>query len=113
MNQREEAEDKRREQVSKGMGFSFPFGIPLVIYPLLLLGIFLGREKWWGYLFHLAYLGLIGLFLWEALSYKEYQSVKGKIARTTYVMNWLLFFVLLPLAAWMFAGLPVLIRSLH
>lgn len=100
---------------SEGMGYSYPLGIPLVIDPLILLGIYKGLGKWWGYLFHAVYFGLIGLFLWEALSRKEYEKTQAAhptLNRITWMLNWLLFFIFLPLLAWLFFGLPVLLDSI-
>lgn len=86
--------------------FSFPIGVPLVIYPLLLWGLALAGGRWWGWLLQGIYLFLLGLFTWEALSRKEYEKIREKdpgLNRATWILNWLLFFVVLPAAAWIAA----------
>lgn len=84
-------------------GMSFPIGVPLVVYPLLLWGIVRGQQQWWGWLLQVAYFGLLVLFSWEGLSRREYEAMRTKdatLSRATWVLNWLLFFVVLPLGAW-------------
>jgi hypothetical protein len=92
---------------------SFPLVAPLVIYPCLLWGAVRGWQHWWGYPFDAVYLGLVGLFLWEALSRKEFEKAGAddpSLNRATWVLNWLIFFVVLPLGAWMVAAVMVLGR---
>ena len=102
--------------MTEGRGFSFPYGVPIIVYPLLLLATTRGVGAWWGYLAQVVYLGLVGLFAWEGLSRKQYEQIHAKEAslnRLTWMLNWLIFFVLLPLAAWLVVGLPALLRGVR
>jgi hypothetical protein len=94
-------------------GYSFPLGVPLVVYPLLLLAIRSKSGTGWAIAAHITYFLLLGLFLWEALNRKEYEKIRANdpsLNRITWLLNWLLFFVALPLVAWLFFGLPTLVR---
>jgi hypothetical protein len=98
-------------KASQGYRFSFPTGLPLLACPLLLVSIHAGSGKWWSIPFHLLYFSIIGLGLWEAYSFKQFEIIKKRdvsLNRLTWVMNWLIFFVILPLIAWFFLGLPAL-----
>jgi hypothetical protein len=86
-----------------GQRVSFPIGVPFVVYPLLLWGIVEGSAHWWGWIFQVVYIGLLALFSREALSRAEYQKAHAKdpsLSRMTWVINWLLFFVVLPAVVW-------------
>jgi hypothetical protein len=99
-----------------GSSFSFPLGVPLVLCPLLLLGIGRGSGRWWGYGLHAAYLGLVACFIWQAASRKQFERIHSKdptMNRETWIVNWLLFFVILPMLAWAACGLPPLLRGLR
>ncbi len=88
---------------ASGRGFSFPLGIPLLLYPLLfILG---GRAGLLGN----AALGMLALCafaaLWQMLSDKAFTVIHAgdpTLNRLTWRLNWLLFFVLpaLLLFAW-------------
>ncbi|MBI4499888.1 MAG: hypothetical protein HY700_01885 [Gemmatimonadetes bacterium] len=98
----------------KGMGFSFPLGIPLLLHPLLLIGMVVGRGKWWVYLLHSVYFGVIGVFFWTAVSRAQWERMRAKVptlTRANWVLNWMIFFVVLPLLLWVFFGLRTLIRK--
>ena len=91
--------DKKQEQ-PEGMGFSFPLGVPMVVYPLLLWGAISWRAMWWGKAFLAVYVVLLALFSYEALSKKEFNDTRKNdptLNRPTWILNWLLFFVILPL----------------
>jgi hypothetical protein len=99
-----------------GSSFSFPLGVPLVLSPLLLIAMGRGSGRWWGYVLHAAYLGLVACFIWQAASRKQFERIHGKdptMNRETWVFNWLLFFVILPMLAWGACGLPPLLRGLR
>jgi hypothetical protein len=90
------------------VGFSFPIWIPLVVDPVLLIAMVVGRAHWWGYLVQAVYLALVLLFLWIALSKSRFEKAQAKVAtlqRANWVMNWMFFFVILPLLLWAFFGL--------
>lgn len=92
-------------------GYSFPYGFPLVIYPLLLLGMFKGQHHGWGWLFHGVFLASVGLFLFQAVSRNAYAKIHTQyphLNRLTWFMNWFLFFVLLPAVVWVVFGWPLL-----
>ena len=91
--------------MANGEGFSFPYGVPLVGYPLLAWGIAAGAGHWWGVLLTLAALLLAGVFAWEGLSNKEYEAIHARdptLNRLTWQVNWLLFFALPPLVLGLF-----------
>jgi hypothetical protein len=82
-----------------GHGFSFPYGVPLVLYPVLALGVSAGAGKWWGVLLTVAAAALAAIFAWEGLSRKEFEAIHAKdptLNRLTWRVNWLLFFALPP-----------------
>ena len=84
-------------------GFSFPMGVPLLVYPLLLYAADEASGSWWAYAFHAAFFGLVAYFTRTALSRAAYQRVLASrpgLSRHAWVLNWLIFFVLLPMAAW-------------
>jgi hypothetical protein len=98
---------------SAGLGFSFPLGIPLLLDPLLLVGMVAGRGKVWAYLLHGIYLGGIALFAWQATSRTQYEKIHSSVAdltRANWILNWLIFFVALPFLLWVFFGLRLLMR---
>ncbi len=75
-----------------------------------------GEEKWWGYLVHLAYLALVALFMWTALSRKEYKKLQRlypNFDRKTWILLWLPTHVVLPLLGYVFSGLPHLFSALR
>ena len=99
--------DKMEEQMEaegiEGRGYSFPFGIPLIVYPLLFVGALKGEGAWWGIIFHVLFMGIVALFGVEAIRKGGYDKIHKQypdLNRTTWVLNYLLFFVLLPLMAW-------------
>jgi len=84
-------------------GFSFPYGIPLVAYPILFYGAYRGAGHWWAWGVHGLFLLAVAAFAWEALSRKDYEKIRAKdpsLTRLTWALNYLLFFVLGPLAVW-------------
>jgi hypothetical protein len=94
------------------MGFSFPLGIPLLLHPLLLVVITMGRGKSWVYLVHAIYFVVVAVFLWTALSRSQYERIHSRVpelTRANWMLNWLLFFVIFPLSLWVFFGL----KNLH
>lgn len=95
------------------MGYSFPFGVPLVIYPVLLFLFWRSHGAWWGWISCAVFLAGVGYFLYLAASEKEYRRIRDQhpeLNRLTWVMNHLLFFVLGPLALWALA-LAVVVRG--
>lgn len=106
------AETQPQTEAAAG-GYSFPLGFPLVVFPLLLLAIRTKAGTGWALAAHITYFLLLGLFLWEALSRSEYEKIRANdssLNRATWLLNWLLFFVALPLAAWLVFALPTLLR---
>ena len=97
------------------MGFSFPLGVPLVLDPLLLIGMVAGRTHWWVYLLHALYLGVVATFLWTALSVEQYEKTHSRnpdLTRANWILNWMIFFVVLPMLLWVFFGLKPLLGAL-
>jgi hypothetical protein len=98
----------------RGIGFSFPLGIPLLLDPLLLFGMMVGRAHWWVFLLHALYLGVIVVFLWTAFSRTQFlkiQSTAPDLTRANWILNWMIFFVALPLLLWVFFGLRPLLTG--
>jgi len=92
----------------RGVGFSFPIWIPLAVDPILLVAMVAGRGRWWGYVVQGVYLALALLFLSIALSKSRFEKAQARVPalqRANWVMNWLFFFVILPLLLWAFFGL--------
>ena len=93
------------------MGYSFPFGIPLIFYPVLLVIFWRSHGAWWGWIACGLYLAAVGYFLYLAASEREFRNIKDQhpeLNRLTWVMNYLLFFVAGPLGAWAVVLLTVL-----
>jgi hypothetical protein len=93
--------------------FSFPLGIPLVVFPVL---AFFGAGsigRPFGYVLNAAFFILVAVFARQAASSKEFNSVAQKdpsLNRLTWVLNWVLFFVLWPILLWGFLALPRLLE---
>lgn len=51
-------------------GYSFPLGIPLIIYPLLYLGTYYGRRVWWGKVCLAVFILLIVMFTYSGFQYR-------------------------------------------
>jgi hypothetical protein len=95
------------------LGFSFPLGIPLLLHPLLLVVITIGRGKNWVYVVHAIYFGVVAVFLWTAVSRSQYEKSRVRVpelTRANWMLNWLLFFVIFPSLLWVFFGLKNLLR---
>ena len=96
------------EDSGRAGGYSFPLGVPLVIDPLLLYGIHRAAGAWWAYPLHALFLAGVGLFLWWAVSRAQYARIRQQdpeLDRLTWVLNWSLWFVILPLGAWLWVTL--------
>ncbi|MFQ5550422.1 MAG: hypothetical protein ACE5FJ_04200 [Gemmatimonadales bacterium] len=90
--------------------FSFPYAVPLVVFPILAFTSTRGWGSWLSLGATAVYFILVAAFLREAVSRKRYESVRAKdptLNRLTWVLNWLLFFVLWPLGLWLVLFLPV------
>jgi hypothetical protein len=77
--------------------FSFPVGVPMVIYPVLAIGINAGAARWWGIFLTVVTLAIAVVFTWEAFSERELKAIQRKDAsmnRPTWRFNWLMFFAL-------------------
>ena len=73
-------------------GFRFPLGTPIVIYPLLAMG---AASQRWGSVFAVIAVLFAAAFTWEAMSRKEFESVRAKdptMNIQTWRFNWLVFF---------------------
>lgn len=96
-----------------GIGFSFPYGIPLVVYPIFFFGAYKGREACWGYSFHTPFFLLVALFFFMGLSRREFEKIHKnhqELNRSTWMLNNVLFFVVIPVIFWILIFLPVLIK---
>ena len=97
--QRPERESSAAPAGETVRGFSFPLGIPLLLYPVL---FWLGGRPGAVGLLALAALALCALTaLWQTLSEKAYAVIHAgdpTLNRLTWRLNWLLFFVLPALA---------------
>ncbi|HSH88407.1 MAG TPA: hypothetical protein VK996_00395 [Ramlibacter sp.] len=68
-------------------------------YPLLAIGIASGSGRWWGYVCIAICAIAAGMFTWEGVSRKEYETIRQKdptLNLLTWRVNWLLFFALPP-----------------
>jgi hypothetical protein len=78
-----------------GHGFSFPYGVPLAILPLLAVGI--ASSFWWSIVSTALAAMIAVLAAREGFSRAEYESVHVKdpsLNLLTWRINWLLFFAL-------------------
>ncbi len=92
-------------------GFSYPYMAVWSIQIILVLVAANAHKTWLILGTNAIYLALILVGLQQAISKKVYKAVSSRIPnRTTWVLNWLIFFVILPLALWVFLGLPSLAR---
>ena len=97
-----------------GYRFSFPYGISLIIFPVMAVFSGAGAGKWWGYPVQLLYLVLVGFFFREAVSRKQFEKVHHRdesLNRLTWVLNWGLFFVAWPLVLFGFFVLPAVVGN--
>ena len=104
--------DRQNQEAPAVSGYSFPYGVPLVFYPLFLYGAYRGLGHWWGWVFEAVFLILLAVFLVTALSRKSYEKIHAQypdLNRLTWVLNYLLFFFLLPLLVWLLIFLRQLI----
>ena len=94
---------KRAEGLPEVAGYSFPYGVPLVFYPLILFGAYQGIGRWWGWILQAGFFLVIGLFLVTALRQTDYEKIHAQypeLNRLTWVLNYLIFFVGLPVIVW-------------
>lgn len=80
-----------------GDGYSFPNGTGLFLNAVIAIAIVPGAGKWWGWVLTALAAALALASTWEAASRKEYEAVHAQhpeLNRTTWVMNWALFFAL-------------------
>jgi hypothetical protein len=95
-------------QRPRGLGYSFPIAIPLVLDPVLLVAMVVGRGKWWGLVVQGVYLAIVGYFAWVALSRTQFDKARANVPdlqRANWIMNWMFLFVIVPLLLWGFFGL--------
>ncbi len=82
-------------------GFSFPYSVPLVLYPILAIGIAAGAAKWWGWVFIIAAAAAAIFFTREGLSSAQFKAMRARdrtLNHLTWQINWLVLFAL-PAAA--------------
>lgn len=80
-------------------GYSYPYGVPLVIYPLLAIALATVQRTWLAILLELLLLALSGVFTFEAFSRKSFEQVRTNdpsMNRLSWRINWLVFFALPP-----------------
>jgi hypothetical protein len=97
----------------RGIGFSFPIAVPLVVQPALLVAMVAFRAQGWIYVLHVIYMGVVGFFLWKALSRAQFAKAQAgapTLTLGTWRFQWLFFFVILPMLFWVFFGLLPLLR---
>ena len=90
--------------------YSFDIGNAL-IYGMLLLFAVGGMRHWWSLVFHAAYWAFLVGFARLGLSRREHARICAAYPGTSYenwVFNYGLFFVGLPLIAWLVFGVPAL-----
>ncbi|WP_082151618.1 hypothetical protein [Caenimonas sp. SL110] len=82
-------------------GFSFPYSVPLVLYPILAIGIAVGAARWWGWVFIIAAASAAVFFTREGLSSSQFEAIHAgdpTLNLLTWRINWLVLFAL-PAAA--------------
>ena len=83
-----------------GNGYSFPYGVPLLIYPLLAIALPAARHNiWFVALLLLLLVGLAAGFTHLALSRTEFDNTRRNdpsMTLATWRINWLLFFAAPP-----------------
>ena len=98
----------KQENSNTISGFSFPFGIPLVVYPILLIIAGGGSKQWYGVLVSILFIILNITFTIYAFKKSSFIETKKKyvhLNRTTWILNWFLFFGLIPFIIWLLLGL--------
>jgi hypothetical protein len=74
----------------------------------------MGTGHWWGLVFQVIYLGFVGGFAVTAFSRRRFEvtcAAYPGTTRPTWVFNYGLFFVVLPLVVWLIFGLPSLLLT--
>jgi len=100
-----EQSEGKSESAAEVSGYSFPYGVPLVLYPLFLYGAYQGAGHWWGWVCHGVFLVSVIGFMVTALRRVSWQKIQAQypdLNRLTWVLNYLLFFSLLPALVWFF-----------
>lgn len=100
-------EDVLQDEVSSY--YRFPLGFPLLVYPVMALLASGWHEQWYGWVLNAIYLLSVGYFAYLAASRKAYEKVKAgdpTMNRATWMLNWGLFFVAVPLLVWLFFMVP-------
>ena len=80
-----------------GRGFSFPYAVPLALYPVLAVGIAAGSGRWWGYIFIVGAATATLYFVRRGLGKKEFETVSANdpaLTRLIWRINWLVVFAL-------------------
>jgi hypothetical protein len=80
-------------------GYSFPYGVPLIFYPVLFILSVKGAGKWWGFIFLFLIVVSTLYFFYVCVSKVQYEKIHRQypdLNRLTWIMNYLLFFVLPP-----------------
>ena len=87
-------------ETSGGMGFSFPYGLPIVIYPLLAIALSAVERSLWGtVLVEGILIALACVFTRMAFDKKDFEKTRANdptLNLLTWRINWLLFFALPP-----------------
>ena len=93
-------------------GYSFPYGVPLVLYPILAVILSaVHRNTWLTALVVLLLLGLAAVFTQLAFSRAEFDKTRRNdptMKRATWRINWLAFFALPPALLAMFGAAQLL-----
>lgn len=96
--------------------YTYPTGTFLVLSGLLLIPVHAGAGAWWGWLGHAGFAALAGAALRTALSRRDFARIRENHpdeARPTWILNWTLFGVGIPVVVWLLFALPVLVRTLR
>jgi len=107
------SEPEQTPEAPVAEGPSHPFAAVLVIFGLLVLVGYGGKESWWGAVPHLIALGMLSWGAYEGLRPKTFERIRKQYPNETrnhWRLNTLLCYVVFPGLLWVILGLPILLH---
>jgi hypothetical protein len=104
-------ESEQQPEPAAPEGPSQPFGAVLVIFFIVCIVAYNGKDSWWGIIPHLLALGFLGWGAWDTFSPATLADILKKYPRETrahWRTNSLLCTVIFPGVVWLVLGLPCL-----